>query len=198
MDVGTSTMRQISGSVALSSMRSVAISVKLSTAREEVMLPAIARLYPCTSSREADRRGDECNVDLARQITDAGVEARKVEQAELRSASETLSGTAREFRTWVESARLASVQNLRLVQMGVAAFLGGILLWSMLPGVIARAVPESWGWPERIAARALRMDLWHAGERMMAQAYPERWKRIVAQVDSPAYAAEVLKREAHR
>src|SRR3546814_4040817 len=48
--------------------------------------------------------------------------------------------------------------------------LAGCLLWSFLPGVIARAMPESWRWPERIAARTIgAASLWDAGARLRSE-----------------------------
>src|SRR3546814_666123 len=43
-------------------------------------------------------------------------------------------------------------QTWRFAGMGLAA---GMFLWSILPGTIARAMPESWHWPEWMAERAL-------------------------------------------
>ena len=117
--------------------------------------------------------------ELARQIAHAGAEARKAEQQTLHQASSALGGAAGDLRGWVDTARLASVQNLRLLQAGGAAFVGGILLWSMLPGIVARAVPESWHWPERMAARSMRFDMWRSGERIMQVANPDRWRVLL-------------------
>src|SRR3546814_10702351 len=41
-------------------------------------------------------------------------------------------------------------QTWRFAGMGLAA---GMFLWSILPGTIARAMPESWHWPEWMADR---------------------------------------------
>lgn len=63
-------------------------------------------------------------------------------------------------------------------------FLVGILLWSILPGTIARAVPESWHWPERMAERTLGdSSRWNAGSRMMQTADPLAWHVLVAAAD---------------
>lgn len=112
---------------------------------------------------------------LARQVAAAGAEARTIEQTALHTASSALNHAAAELRGWVDTARLASVQNMRLMQTAGAGCLGGILLWAMLPGVLARTVPENWRWPERMAARTMRMDMWGAGQRMMQVADPQRW-----------------------
>jgi Family of unknown function (DUF6118) len=116
---------------------------------------------------------------LARQVAAAGAEARTIEQDALRTASSALNHSAAELRGWVNTARLATVQNMRLMQTAGAAFLGGILLWAMLPGVVARAVPEGWHWPARMAARTMRMDMWDAGQRMMQVADAQRWSSFL-------------------
>jgi Family of unknown function (DUF6118) len=116
---------------------------------------------------------------LAQQVAAAGAAARTVEQTALHTASSALIYSATELRGWVDTARLASVQNMRLMQTAGAAFLGGVLLWAMLPGVIVRAVPEGWHWPERMAAWTMRMDMWQAGQQLMIVANPDAWKALV-------------------
>lgn len=72
-------------------------------------------------------------------------------------------------------------QTWRFAGMGLAA---GVLLWSILPGTIARAMPESWHWPEWMAERALGdSSRWHAGSRMMQSADPLAWHVLVAAAD---------------
>ena len=72
-------------------------------------------------------------------------------------------------------------QTWRFAGVGLAA---GILLWSILPGTIARAMPESWQWPEWMAERALgESSRWNAGSRMMQSADPLAWHVIVAAAD---------------
>ena len=72
-------------------------------------------------------------------------------------------------------------QTWRFAVLGLAA---GILLWSILPGTIARAMPESWHWPEWMAERALGdSSRWNAGSRMMQSADPLAWHVLVAAAD---------------
>lgn len=72
-------------------------------------------------------------------------------------------------------------QTWRFAGMGLAA---GILLWSILPGTIARAVPDSWQWSEWMAERALGdSSRWNAGSRMMQSADPLAWHALVAAAD---------------
>lgn len=55
-----------------------------------------------------------------------------------------------------------------------------MLLWAAFAGVVARAVPESWLWPERMAARTLRLDTWTASRRLAAISRPDTWNAMVA------------------
>lgn len=114
-------------------------------------------------------------ADLARQIAAAGDEARRQDRAAVHQAHEALQRSARDLDGWVDRARLASLQNWRLVQLGIAGLLAGAVLGVLLPGVVARAAPQRWAWPEKMAAHMLRQDLWSAGERMLQASDPSKW-----------------------
>ena len=58
-------------------------------------------------------------------------------------------------------------------------FLVGILLWSILPGTIARAVPESWQLPERMARKSVgEPSIVEAGIRLIRSQNPEAWEEL--------------------
>ena len=38
---------------------------------------------------------------------------------------------------------------------------------AIVAGPLVRLMPSSWLWPERMAARSLRMPMWEGGQRMM-------------------------------
>lgn len=115
-------------------------------------------------------------AEIARQITAAGDEARRQDRATLHQAQEMLQRAAGDLRRWVDTARLARLQNRRLIQMTLVGMLAGGLLGSWLPGVVARAAPDQWAWPEKMAARTLRRDLWPAGERLLETADARKWQ----------------------
>jgi hypothetical protein len=80
-------------------------------------------------------------------------------------------------RTEVEQKR----QTWRFAGVG---FLAGILLWSVLPGTIARAVPESWHWPERMARKAVgEPSIVEAGIRLIRSHNPEAWEELAEAQD---------------
>ncbi|WP_425998231.1 DUF6118 family protein [Caulobacter sp. DWR1-3-2b1] len=115
-------------------------------------------------------------AEMAHQITAAGDEARRQDRATLHQAQEILQRAAGDLRGWVDTARLASVQNCRLLQAALAGVIGGAVLGASFPVIVAQAAPEQWAWPEKRAARVLHRDMWPAGERMLAVADPKRWR----------------------
>ena len=69
-------------------------------------------------------------------------------------------------------------QTWRFAGVGVLA---GILLWSILPGTIARTVPESWHWPERLARKAVgERTIVEAGMRLIRTQNPEGFEELMA------------------
>jgi len=117
-------------------------------------------------------------AEIAQQITAAGEQARRQDRAALHQAQEVLQRAAGDLRGWVDTARLASVQNWRLLQAALAGVIGGAVLGASFPVIVAQAAPEQWAWPEKRAARVLHRDMWSAGERMLSVADPQRWREI--------------------
>lgn len=126
-------------------------------------------------------------ADLAREIAAAGEEARRQDRAAVREAQEALSRSARDLDGWIDRARLASLQNWRLVQAASAGAFAGVLLGVLLPGAVARSAPEKWAWPERLAAHVLRRDLWAAGDRLLETADVRRWQ---SRLDAEAFVVQ--------
>jgi hypothetical protein len=126
-------------------------------------------------------------AEIARQITAAGDEARRQDRATLHQAQEMLQRAAGDLRGWIDTARLASLQNWRLFQAVLAGAIGGALLGILLPGALARSAPEGWAWPEQLAAHVLRRDLWAAGERLLKIADARRWQ---SRLDAEAFVVQ--------
>ena len=113
------------------------------------------------------------SLDMLRDSSDLFRQGRK----DLDLATGRLAAIVGGVRTEGEQKR----QTWRFAGIGLAA---GMLLWSILPGTIARAMPESWHWPERMAERALgESSRWNAGSRMMQTADPLAWHALVAAAD---------------
>src|SRR3546814_11594684 len=67
----------------------------------------------------------------------------------------------------IERAWTADKQNRWLLGTGIAGLFGGILLWSAVPGILARAPPASWHVPERVSARTPLLDIRASGKRLI-------------------------------
>jgi hypothetical protein len=80
-------------------------------------------------------------TEMARQISTAGDEARRQDRAAVHQAQEALQRSARDLDGWIARARLASVQNRRLVQAASVGVLAGALLGVWLTGAVARVAP---------------------------------------------------------
>ena len=86
--------------------------------------------------------------------------------------------------TLVGRARTQEEQQRYAWRMAGAGLVAGILLWSILPGTIARAMPERWHWPERLAGKVLgESSRWNAGGRLLRSADPLAWLAIVEAAD---------------
>ncbi len=121
---------------------------------------------------------------IGNRIAAAVEAARRSDQDRITQARSDLSHAAQEMRSVMAHARTAAEQRQQLHQVAGGALLAGILLWSFLPGTIARAMPESWHWPERMAARMVgASSRWDAGARMMQSDSPEAWNALAQAAD---------------
>lgn len=90
------------------------------------------------------------------------------------SATGLLNAICGRVRTEAEQKR----QTWRFAGFGLVA---GILVWSILPGTIARAMPESWQWPEWMARKAVgEPTIVEAGIRLIRSQNPEAWEELAA------------------
>lgn len=91
--------------------------------------------------------------------------------AELKDATRVLQGVA-------VSARRGDEQNRWLMWTAIGGVVLGMILWAAFASVAARAVPASWQWPEKMAARTLAMPMWEGGQRMMRAASPSAFAAL--------------------
>ena len=117
-------------------------------------------------------------AEIARQVAAAGDEVRRQDREAVHQAQEALQRAARDLNGWIDRARLASLQNWRLVQAATIGVVGGAVLYASASTLIVNAAPAGWAWPERRAAHVLRRDMWSAGERLLSVADPERWREL--------------------
>ena len=108
------------------------------------------------------------SLDMLRDSSDLFRQGRK----DLDSSTAQLSAIVGRVRSEAEQRR----QIQRFTGIGVLA---GILLWSILPGTIARAMPENWQWPERMAREATgEPTIMEAGIRLIRSQNPEAWEEL--------------------
>jgi hypothetical protein len=121
---------------------------------------------------------------IGNRIAAAAESARRTDHDRITQARDDLHHAAQAMRSVTAHARTAAEQRQQLYQVAGGALLAGILLWSFLPGTIARAVPDSWHWPERMAARMVGApSRWDAGARLMQSDSAEAWSALVQAAD---------------
>lgn len=110
------------------------------------------------------------SLDMLRDASDLFRQGRK----DLDLATGRLAAIVGRVRTEDEQKR----QTWRFAGIGLVA---GMLLWSILPGAIARTMPESWHWPERMARKAVgEPSIVEAGIRLIRSQNPEAWEELAA------------------
>lgn len=94
------------------------------------------------------------------------------------AARQALEEVAARLGRHLRSDIAAGEQRRRLRAFCLIGLVAGMAVWLIFPGPIARAMPESWHLPERMAARSLAMPIWDGGQRLMAVASPDAWRGI--------------------
>lgn len=121
---------------------------------------------------------------LGARIEAVAESARRSDHDRIRQARADMDHATRDLRSLTAQARTAGEQRQQLFQVAGGCVLAGIFLWSFLPGTIARTMPESWHWPERIATRMVgASSLWDAGARMMQAGDPQAWSALLHAAD---------------
>lgn len=121
---------------------------------------------------------------IGNRIAAAAEASRRSDQDRITQARSDLNHAVQEMRSVTAHARTAAEQRQQLYQLAGGALLAGVLLWSFLPGTIARVMPESWHWPERMAARIVGApSRWDAGAQLMQSDSPEAWNALVQAAD---------------
>ena len=121
---------------------------------------------------------------LGARIEAVAESARRSDHDRIKQARADMDHATRDLRSLTAQARTAGEQRQQLFQVAGGCVLAGIFFWSFLPGTIARAMPNSWNWPERIATRMVgASSLWDAGARMMQAGDPQAWSALLHAAD---------------
>jgi Family of unknown function (DUF6118) len=111
---------------------------------------------------------------FGRRIEAAAEAARRGDQTRINDAYNELRQATHDMRGVTSNARNSADQRRTVFQAVGGGVLGGLLLWSFLPGTIARTMPESWHWPEHMAAKMVgESSRWDAGTRLMRSESPQ-------------------------
>lgn len=95
---------------------------------------------------------------MVQQLAKAAADARADDKRQMDDARADLHKVIGRIDGIVVRARSTDLQRKRELWMMLGAFLAGILLWSFLPGMVARSLPESWHVPQWMAARTLGVE----------------------------------------
>jgi hypothetical protein len=110
-------------------------------------------------------------------VADASNELRGL----IHATSADMASAAQRMQGIVRSRRDRAVQDRWLYAMGAGGVIAGMLFYAGISGPIARSMPDSWRWPERMATSVLGEPTpWDAGKRLMQGAWPGRWNAVVA------------------
>ena len=115
-------------------------------------------------------------------IVNAAHSARLDDQRLINEALVALGRATGELTKRLASARARGEQNRRLYGLSGGALVAGALFWAEFAAPVARAMPQAWHWPERMAARTVDKSMWAAGQDLMASANPRAWHAIVSDV----------------
>ena len=131
--------------------------------------------------------------DMAPRIAAAGAEARREDRTALAEARKQHDAAAYDLRRLLGTAAAIARQRRHLLWAAGGGLIAGMLLWSILPGVVLRVLPASWHMPESMAAHIIgESSLWDAGSRMMQAGNPDAWNAIVGAADMRRQNREVI------
>lgn len=131
--------------------------------------------------------------ELAARMDAAAEKSRATDRTTLREAREAHQEAARIIRSLVGIISGANERRRHLIWAASGGLAAGCLLWSIMPGVILRALPTSWHLPESMAAHIIgEPTLWDAGVRMIRAGDPDAWQAIAAAAEMRHDNREVI------
>jgi hypothetical protein len=111
---------------------------------------------------------------------------------DMSAAIQRVDAAGAELGRVAERQRTGRDQIRQVAIMTAVGAVAGVVVWVGFSGPIARALPASWGVPERMAAATLRLDRWDAGARLMQDANQQSWARLVGAYQSGNLNREVV------
>lgn len=135
------------------------------TADLKALQDALARIEQCPAFALTP-------AALAMEIVKAAGAARAEDARKLDEAREVLSRSIGRIDGIVQKGQAAQGQKRRLIWSCAGSAIAATILWSIIPGAVARALPDSWHVPEWMAARTIGLNQREAGERMISTSRP--------------------------
>jgi hypothetical protein len=117
---------------------------------------------------------------FAYQVRQARDAAQQQGSRDMSAAIQRVNAAGAGLERLAERQRAGREQVRQVAIMTAVGAVAGVIVWVCLSGPIARALPASWSLPEGMAAATLRLDRWEAGARLMQNANPQAWARLVA------------------
>lgn len=118
---------------------------------------------------------------MADQIAAAAAKARASDGAAIEQARARFDNAAHRIERLAGTLTAVREQRQHLRRVAGSGLLAGMLLWSFLPGVILRTLPQSWHGSENVARHIIgEPTLWEAGARLMQAGDHKAWSGIVA------------------
>lgn len=130
---------------------------------------------------------------VADRIAVAAQSARRADQDQIVQSRTELQHATRELRAITNKVHTSADQRAIMLRTAIASALAGALVWSFLPGAVARALPDSWHLPERMATRMLDAPTaTEAGIQLIKSQDLEGWKAMQSGARLEAQNREVL------
>ena len=143
-------------------------------------LAQITKLATATYQRAEILRKAAEEETVARQVANRIAGAVAEDRQAVKTAAGELRDATRALQAVTTSARRGDVQNKWLAWTATGGIVAGMIVWAAFAGIVARAVPASWQWPERMAARTLAMPMWEGGQRLMQTTAPAAFANMAA------------------
>lgn len=119
--------------------------------------------------------------DIAAQINRASLDMQRDTSDLFRQGRKDFDSAIGQLNAMVGRVRTEADQKRQTWRFAGVGLLAGMLLWSILPGTIARTMPESWQWPESMARKAVgEPTILEAGIRLIRSQNPEAWEELAA------------------
>ena len=117
--------------------------------------------------------------DIAVQIKRASLDMLRDSSVLFRQGRKDLDNATGRLAAIVGRVRAEAEQKRQTWRFAGGGLAAGILLWSIIPGAIARAMPESWHWPERMARKAVgEPTIVETGIRLIRSQNSEAWEEL--------------------